>query len=117
MPGNRKLVDELCWDIDSAAESSLLYRSTTATADAFAGGSDYPNRSETNGMLMGFTWAPPVEEWGYSIYEEECVLGVCVELLEARIGYNSMLRQDCVFLLMSRWKTSPGTQCARLGDR
>ena len=86
--GNRKLVDELCWDIDSAAESSLLYRSTTATADAFAGGSDYPNRSETNGMLMGFTWAPPVEEWGYSIYEEECVLGVCVELLEARIGYK-----------------------------
>lgn len=38
--------------------------------------------------MMGFTFAPPVIEWGYSIYEDVCVLGVCVEIFEARIGYR-----------------------------
>lgn len=38
--------------------------------------------------MMGFTFAPPVIEWGYSIYEDVCVLGVCVEVFEARIGYR-----------------------------
>lgn len=38
--------------------------------------------------MMGFTFAPPVIEWGYRIEEEVCVLGICVEVFYARIGYE-----------------------------
>jgi hypothetical protein len=38
--------------------------------------------------MMGFTFAPPVIEWGYRISEEVCVLGICVEVFYARIGYE-----------------------------
>lgn len=84
--GNKQLIDDKCWDIDSAARNAQLAPSLSAGIEAFL--ADYPARTEESGMLMGFTWAPPVEEWGYSVYEEECLLGVCVELLDARIGYK-----------------------------
>ena len=38
--------------------------------------------------MMGFTFAPPVIEWGYRINEEVCILGICVEIFYARIGYE-----------------------------
>lgn len=38
--------------------------------------------------MMGFTFAPPVIEWGYKIDESVCVLGICVEVFYARIGYE-----------------------------
>lgn len=38
--------------------------------------------------MMGFTFAPPVLEWGVRIEEEACFLGVCAELFFARIGYE-----------------------------
>lgn len=88
--GNMQLIDDKCWDIDRAARSFPTANMRSAELNALQAntGMDYPARSDRNGMLMGFTWAPPVEEWGYSIYEEGCLLGVCVELLDARIGYK-----------------------------
>lgn len=38
--------------------------------------------------MMGFTFAPPVIEWGYEIEERECFLGICVEVFFARVGYE-----------------------------
>ena len=40
--------------------------------------------------MMGFTFAPPVIEWGYRIEEEACipVIDVCFEVFYARIGYE-----------------------------
>ena len=48
--------------------------------------SDDPNMNRV--AMMGFTFAPPVIEWGYKISEEVCVLGICVEVFYARIGYE-----------------------------
>lgn len=45
-----------------------------------------PNISRV--AMMGFTFAPPVIEWGYRIEEEVCVFGICVEIFYARIGYE-----------------------------
>jgi hypothetical protein len=48
--------------------------------------SDDPNINRV--AMMGFTFAPPVIEWGYRVSEEVCVLGICVEVFYARIGYE-----------------------------
>lgn len=46
--------------------------------------------------LMGFTFAPPVLEWGYRVQEEACVdVGfgsICWEVFFARIGYEFDIR-------------------------
>lgn len=49
--------------------------------------------SVTDEAMMGFTFAPPVIEWGYKIEEEACVdipaIGeVCAEVFFARVGYE-----------------------------
>ena len=38
--------------------------------------------------MMGFTFAPPVIEWGYRIEEEACLFDLCFEIFYARIGYE-----------------------------
>ena len=38
--------------------------------------------------LMGFTFAPPVLEWGWRSQERVCVFGICFEIFYARIGYE-----------------------------
>lgn len=38
--------------------------------------------------MMGFTFAPPVLQWGWKIDEEVCVFGWCFEVFYARIGYE-----------------------------
>src|SRR5688572_1210791 len=45
-----------------------------------------PNISRV--AMMGFTFAPPVIEWGYKIDEDVCVFGICIEIFYARIGYE-----------------------------
>lgn len=51
-----------------------------------SGDSDDPDLARV--AMMGFTFAPPVIEWGYRISEDVCVLGICVEVFYARIGYE-----------------------------
>ena len=53
----------------------------------------FGEKSETHQMLMGFTFAPPIIEWGYKIDEEACIdLGLlgdfCFEVFYARVGYS-----------------------------
>jgi len=38
--------------------------------------------------MMGFTFAPPVLEWGWRVDEEICIFGFCFEIFYARIGYE-----------------------------
>jgi len=38
--------------------------------------------------MMGFTFAPPVIEWGWRIEEEVCIFGWCFEIFYARVGYE-----------------------------
>ncbi len=46
----------------------------------------------TRNAMMGFTFAPPVIEWGYEVSEEVCIDLVftefCFEIFGARIGYE-----------------------------
>ena len=37
---------------------------------------------------MGFTFAPPVLEWGWRIQERVCIFGFCFEIFYARLGYE-----------------------------
>jgi hypothetical protein len=50
------------------------------------------SRSIQKYVMMGFTFAPPVPQWGYRVEEEACVdLGFttfCYEVFFARIGYE-----------------------------
>ncbi|HUR79853.1 MAG TPA: hypothetical protein VM733_03750, partial [Thermoanaerobaculia bacterium] len=62
-----------------------FHAAMAATIAANDAGDD-PNMKRV--AMMGFTFAPPVIEWGYSISEEVCVLGICVEVFYARIGYE-----------------------------
>ncbi|HEX6085824.1 MAG TPA: hypothetical protein VF266_14930 [Thermoanaerobaculia bacterium] len=41
--------------------------------------------------MMGFTFAPPIVEWGYGVSEEVCFLFGCIEIFSARIGYRFAL--------------------------
>ncbi len=70
----------------SAPATSLL---SAAEVSALAAGD---TRTIRKYMMMGFTFAPPVPEWGYRIVEEACVdLGFttfCFEVFFARIGYE-----------------------------
>lgn len=87
--GNEELIDGECVRrLPPSAASKFAaasMQSVTADASAF-------DRSENGAMLMGFTFAPPVVEWGYDIKEEVCadllVGKVCVEVFFARIGYE-----------------------------
>jgi hypothetical protein len=38
--------------------------------------------------MMGFTFAPPVIEWGWRIETEACLFGYCFEIFFARVGYE-----------------------------
>ena len=44
--------------------------------------------SISNQAMMGFTFAPPVIEWGWKIEEEACIFGFCFEIFFARVGYE-----------------------------
>ncbi|MDT8439558.1 MAG: hypothetical protein RQ729_11180 [Wenzhouxiangellaceae bacterium] len=86
--GNEELIDGECVRrVPQAAASKLAASAHSVAADTPAF-----DRSETGAMLMGFTFAPPVVEWGYRIKEEVCanllVGKVCVEVFFARIGYE-----------------------------
>jgi hypothetical protein len=86
--GNEELIDGEC--VGRLKNKSAI----TQLAFAKAMSADAPgfDRTQSNDMLMGFTFAPPVLEWGYKIDEEVCVdllLGtVCAEVFFARIGYE-----------------------------
>ena len=38
--------------------------------------------------IMGFTFAPPVIEWGWRIQVEVCIFGFCFDIFYARVGYE-----------------------------
>lgn len=59
-----------------------------ATASAKSAETAGFDGSQTHQAMMGFTFAPPVIEWGYEISEEACVIGICVEIFNARVGYE-----------------------------
>jgi len=84
--GNEELVDGECVGTMNNGMASFAY---AKAMDASLPGFD---RSQRSPMLMGFTFAPPVVEWGYKIEEEACanllVGKVCVEVFYARIGYE-----------------------------
>lgn len=62
------------------------FRAAIGTLAVSANGEDDADLSRV--AMMGFTFAPPVIEWGYGISEEACVLGICVTVFEARVGYK-----------------------------
>ena len=75
--------------VGSGAASSGLSLLSEAELRALAGGD---TRSIQKYVMMGFTFAPPVPQWGYRVEEEACVdLGFttfCFEAFFARIGYE-----------------------------
>ncbi len=85
--GNEELVEGEC--VSRLNNSNLAQFAYSKAMDA---GPQSFDRSQKSPMLMGFTFAPPVIEWGYKIEEEVCVdLGfgeVCGEVFFARIGYE-----------------------------
>lgn len=85
--GNEELIDGECVGL---LNNNAVARK--ALAKARADGLASLDRTQTSPMLMGFTFAPPVVEWGYTIDEEVCVnllVGtVCAEVFFARIGYE-----------------------------
>lgn len=88
--GNEEMVDGEC--VSRISNSSLAQFALAKAFDAGVAGAESFDRSQQSPMLMGFTFAPPVLEWGYKIEEEVCVdLGfgeVCGEVFFARIGYE-----------------------------
>jgi len=87
--GNEELVDGECVSRLNNNLAGFAYAKALAAGVEAAESFD---RSQQSPMLMGFTFAPPVLEWGYKIEEEVCVdLGfeeVCGEVFFARIGYE-----------------------------
>ncbi len=85
--GNEELIDGECVKALNNNDIAQLayYKAMAAEAPGF-------DRNQKSPMLMGFTFAPPVIEWGYKIDEEACLdLGfgeVCAEVFFARIGYE-----------------------------
>ena len=43
---------------------------------------------ECRQAMMGFTFAPPVLEWGWRVRWRVCIFGICFEIFYARIGYE-----------------------------
>lgn len=86
--GNEELIDDEC--VGRVQNNGKLAQ--FAFAKAMAEDASSFDRVQKSPMLMGFTFAPPVVEWGYKIEEEVCVdllVGtVCAEVFFARIGYE-----------------------------
>lgn len=85
--GNEELLDGEC--VGRLGNNQVAQLAYSKAADTQLEGFD---RSKKEAMLMGFTFAPPVVEWGYKIEEEVCVdLGfgkACAEVFYARVGYE-----------------------------
>jgi hypothetical protein len=43
---------------------------------------------ECRQAMMGFTFAPPVLEWGWKVQWRVCIFGFCFDIFYARIGYE-----------------------------
>lgn len=82
-----ELVDGVCVVPEGSDDSGPLNGQFETAAVHFDAGSSVSTSTER--AMMGFTFAPPVLKWGYSLVEEACIpLIGCVELIAARVGYE-----------------------------